>query len=134
MSEDKGLSRREFTVASALAMLSGVAITISAACGGGSSPSSPSPNPTPNPTPAPTPTPTTGDKVGSVSNNHGHVAVITGARLTEGGALSLDIRGTATHTHTVELTAADMTAIAGNQRVAKDSTTDSAHSHTVTFN
>jgi hypothetical protein len=132
MSADKGLSRREFTVASALAMLSGVAITISAACGGGSSPSSPSPNPTP--TPAPTPTPTTGDKVGSISDNHGHSAVITGAQLTAGGALALDIRGTATHTHTVELSAAEIASIAASQRVSKSSSTDSGHDHTVTFN
>jgi hypothetical protein len=65
---------------------------------------------------------------------HGHSAVITGAQLTAGGALSLDIRGTATHTHTVELSGADLTAIAANTKVSMESSTDSAHSHTVTFN
>jgi hypothetical protein len=73
-------------------------------------------------------------KVGQISNNHGHSAVITGAQLTTGGALSLDIRGTATHTHQVALTAAQVASIAANQQVAQDSTTDSGHSHTVTFN
>jgi hypothetical protein len=132
MASHAGLTRREFTVAAALAALSGVAITISeSACGGSSySPSTP----TPNPTPAPTPTPASGDKVGEISSNHGHSAVITAAQLTAGGALQLDIMGTATHTHTVVLTAAEVTAIAGGTKTSKESTTTDGHSHTVTFN
>lgn len=128
---EKAIDRRQFTLASAMAILSGVAITITSACGGGgSSPSSPS-----NPTPAPTPTPAaSGDKVGAISDNHGHSAVITGAQLTAGGALSLDIRGTATHPHTVALSATEIAAIAGNQRVSKSSSANDGHDHTVTFN
>lgn len=128
---DRAVDRRQFTLASAMAILAGVAITITdAACGGSSySPGSPSPTPTPNPNPSPA-----GDKVGVVSSNHGHSAVITGAQLTAGGALMLDIRGTATHTHTVELSAAEITSIAASQKVAKESSTDASHSHTVTFN
>ncbi len=122
---EKIVDRRQFTVASAMAILSGVAITITSACGGSSS--SPS-------SPTPTPTPTAADKVGAISDNHGHSAVITGAQLTSGGALSLDIRGTATHTHTVQLSAAEITSIAGNQRVAKSSSNTNGHDHTVTFN
>ena len=77
---EKLVDRRQFTVASALAILSGVAITITSGCGGNgySSPSSPTPTPTPT---------SSGDKVGAISDNHGHVAVITGAQLTAGGAL-----------------------------------------------
>ena len=60
--------------------------------------------------------------------------MITGAQLTAGGALALDIRGTATHTHAVELSAAEITSIAGNQRVSKSSSSSSGHDHTVTFN
>lgn len=133
MQEHEGLSRREFTLASALAMLSGVTITITS-CGGGSySPSTP--NPTPAPTPNPTPTPDTGgDKVGSISANHGHIAVIAAAKLAEGGQLTLDIQGNADHPHSVDLSADDMTAIAANQRVSKTSSTDLSHSHMVTFN
>jgi hypothetical protein len=132
MASDTGLTRREFTVAAALAALSGVAITISeSACGGSSS--SPS-TPSPTPTPAPTPTPSSGDKVGQISGNHGHSAAITGAQLTAGGALRLDIMGTATHTHTVDLTAGEVTAIAGGTKTSKESSTDTGHSHTVTFN
>jgi hypothetical protein len=125
------VGRRQFTLASAMAILSGVAITISSACGGGSSsPSSPS---TPTPTPTPTPT-ASGDKVGAISDNHGHSAVITGAQLTSGGALLLDIQGTSSHTHTVQLSAAEIASIAGNQRVSKSSSTTQGHDHTVTFN
>jgi hypothetical protein len=46
----------------------------------------------------------------------------------------LDIQGTASHPHTVAITQAELAQIAANQRVSKSSTTDSGHSHTVTFN
>ena len=121
MEEPKLIDRREFTVASALAILSGVVITISGC--GSNSPASPT-----------TPTPGPGDKVGTISANHGHSAIITAARLTAGGALALDIHGSADHTHTVNLTGADLTSISANQRVSKESTNEVSHSHTVTFN
>jgi hypothetical protein len=130
MEETKTLDRRQFTLAAALAALSGVAITISA-CGGGGSSSSPA---APTGPTAGTGTGGTGDKVGQISNNHGHSAVITGAQLTTGGALNLDIQGTASHTHGVSLTGAEIASIAAGQRVAKESTTQESHSHTVTFN
>jgi len=65
-----GLSRREFTLEACLAILSGVAITISSsACGSSySSPTGPTSTP---------PTASNGDKVGDISNNHGHTATIT---------------------------------------------------------
>jgi len=131
--QTKDLSRREFTAAAALAALSGVVITITeSACGGSSySPSSPSATPAPAPTATPT---ASGDKVGVVSSNHGHSAVITGAQLTAAGAVKLDITGAATHSHSVELTGAEVTAIAGGAKTSKESSTDSGHSHTVTFN
>lgn len=115
--------RREFTLASALAVLSGVAITVSG-CGGGS-PASPSPTPGAG---------SSNEKVGTVSANHGHSAVITSAQLTAAGTLSLNIQGSATHPHLVDLTAGDVAAIAGSQRVARTSSTDNGHAHTVTFN
>jgi hypothetical protein len=127
MSEISGMTRREFSLEAALAVLSGVAITISG-CGGSSSPAAPS-----NPTPAPTPA-ASGDKEGAISSNHGHVAKITAAQLTAGNGFALDIQGTSTHTHTVTLSNADIQAIAGNQQVARLSSNDSGHDHTVTFN
>jgi hypothetical protein len=117
------LGRREFTLAAALAMLSGVAITISGC--GSDSPSTPSGGGGG--------TGGTGDKTGSISNNHGHRAVITATQLA-GGALSLDIRGEADHPHSVDLTQAELAAIAANTRVSKDSSSDAGHAHTVTFN
>jgi hypothetical protein len=123
------ITRREFTLAAAMAVLSGVAITVSA-CGGGDSSGSPA---------APTPTSGgstggSGDKTGSISANHGHSAVIASAQLGASGGISLNIQGSASHPHTVALTGAELSAIAGGQRVAKESSNDSSHSHTVTFN
>jgi hypothetical protein len=130
MHECKTLGRREFTVASALAALSGVAITISG-CGGGSSGGSPT---TPS-TPTPTPTPAAGgDVMGTISANHGHTAVISAARLADPAMVELDIRGIADHRHTVGLSAEEVQQIAGGQQVAKVSSEDAGHSHTVTFN
>ena len=127
MTEAKILTRREFTLAAAMATLSGVVITISACGGGGSSsPTAPSGSPT-----APT---AAGDKSGVIGDNHSHSAVITGAMLTGGGAISLNIRGASDHPHTVALSAADMAAIAGNSRVSRVSSNDDGHTHSVTFN
>ncbi len=131
LEEQKTLDRRQFTLAAALAALSGVVITISeAGCGSDyKSPTGGTGTPSPTPTPAPAQ-----DKMGAVSNNHGHVAVITGAQLTAGGALQLNIQGTSSHQHTVDLTAGEVASIAANQQVSKASSTDNSHSHTVTFN
>jgi len=123
--EEAGVSRREFTLQSALALLSTCIITIE---GCGSSYSNPG-----NPTPTPTPTPTTGDIAGSISANHGHVATITSAQLTAGSAISLNIQGTATHAHTVEVSQADLQTLKNRQPVSRDSTNNSGHMHTVTF-
>ena len=126
LGHNRTLSRREFTLESALAMLAGVAITVSGC--GSDSPSSPT---------------TSGggggggtstDVNGDVSANHGHVATITGAQITAAGALSLNIMGNATHPHTVSLSASQVQQIGERQRVMVTSTTDGSHDHTVTFN
>lgn len=113
------LDRRQFNARALLALLGGITVTV-AACSDGS------------PT-APT-TPANGDAAGTVSANHGHTAVIDAARLAAGGAIVLDIRGTANHLHTVQLSAAEVTQIANRQRVSKESSTGDAHTHLVTFN
>jgi len=120
MKEARILGRREFTLAAAMAILSGVAITVSGCGGGSSSPAAPSPS--------------GGDKTGSISANHGHSAVITAAQLAAAGGITLSIAGSAGHNHTVTLAASEISAIAGSQRVSKESSSDSGHSHTVTFN
>jgi hypothetical protein len=125
---NREFSRREFTAASVMALLAGVTVTISGCGGGYSNPTGPTPNPTPTPTPA------AGDKSGVVSDNHGHVATITAAQITAAGAVSLDIRGTADHTHTVVLSAGEVQQIGAGAKMAKSSSTTSSHDHTVTFN
>jgi hypothetical protein len=51
-----------------------------------------------------------------------------------GGALQLDITGSATHPHSVQLSAGEIGDIAEGKRVSKSSSTNDGHSHTVTFN
>lgn len=117
------LDRREFTLQAVLLALSGVSITISACGGGGSS----------SPTSAPPPA-GSGDKVGVISANHGHTAILRAAELAAGNAVNLDISGTAGHAHRVQLSSTEITQIAGGTRVTKVSSTDDGHSHDVTFN
>ena len=119
------LSRREFTLESALAILAGVSITVSGC--GSDNPTSPTQGGGGGAT-------TSGNVNGDISANHGHTATITGAQITAAGALSLDIMGNATHPHTVSLTAAQVQQIGATQRVAVTSTTNDGHAHTVTFN
>lgn len=118
------IGRREFTAAGILALLSGVTVTIWG-CGSTSTPSSPST--------------TTSDLQGAISANHGHVATITAAMLTAKNAVTLDIQGTASHTHSVVLTGDQVASAAAGQRVSMTSSTNASaafgtHNHTVTFN
>lgn len=111
------VTRREFTLKSALSILSGVVITVSG-CGD---------DPPSNPTP--------GDISGSVSANHAqpHVVTVTGAQITAGMAVMLTLTQTPTHTHTVELTSGELGSLKNRQAVTKTSTTDNGHAHDVTF-
>jgi hypothetical protein len=117
------LTRREFTLQSALALLAGVVITVDG-CGGNDSPTQPGPGPSPGPV---------GDVTGSISGNHGHTATIAAARITADQTFTLDITGQATHPHMVEITQAELRNLANRQAVTKTSSTDSGHQHSVTF-
>ena len=120
MSHENSLTRRQFTVESALAMLAGVTITITGC----------------DDEPAPNPTPITGDKTGTVSFNagHNHVgATITAAQFAAGNSITLTLTGSG-HTHTVSLSQTELSQISANTRVSKDSSNDEGHIHTVTFN
>lgn len=126
-------TRREFTAQSVLALLSGVTVTLTG-CGDGNSSSTPSTPTTPtSPPPAPGPE-SQGDVTGTVSANHGHRAVVTGAQITAGNAVTIDIRGTADHTHSLSLSADQVGRIADGERVQETTTINQAHGHTVTFN
>jgi hypothetical protein len=118
-SEAAGIDRREFTRAALMSMLAGVSVTV---WGCGSNPSSPS-----------------NGRTGDVVGNHGHQAVITNAQLTGNNAITLDIRGSADHPHSVELTVAELNQISAGQRLGKTSSTDPSasvgtHNHLVQFN
>lgn len=114
------LSRREFTLEAALAILAGCVITVTDVACGSSSPTTPTPV-------APS------DVNGTVSANHGHVAVVTGAAITTGAQVSLNIQGTATHPHTVLVSSANLTSLKSRQAVTITSSTDNNHMHDVTF-
>lgn len=129
MKQTRLIDRREFTAEAVLAALTGVVITISGCGGGGAGYSSPS-----SPTAPPTPTAGTSDHLGSISDNHGHSAVVTGVQVTAGNAVQLDIRGNADHTHTVALSAQALAAIKAGTPVVTDSTSTTGHLHSVTFN
>lgn len=135
----KGLSRREFTKESAMAILSGVVVTISGCSDGDSTPAAPTQTVPPS-------APSTGsndDILGVVSANHGHIARVTQAQITAGNDVLLDINGSADHSHTVVLIANDLMQIGNGVRVSRSSsqfTEDplypevGSHSHQVTFN
>lgn len=121
-------TRRDFSVASALAILGGVTITVTG-CGDstGSTTTTPTP-PTQTTPPAPT------DATGNVGANHGHTAVVTAAQQSAGNTIVIDIQGSSSHPHTVQLTGPDLGQIVAGNRLTKTSSTDSAHNHSVTFN
>jgi hypothetical protein len=124
---EEGVDRREFALRSVMVMLAGVTVTISGCGGGGGTGGGGNPN-------QPTTDPSTGEKIGNISDNHQHRAVITAAELAAGGAITLQIRGSADHPHTVPLTADEVVAIRNGQRVGKASSDEDFHTHTVTFN
>ena len=123
----QALTRREFNAASVNALFVGMTVCISGCGGSSASPASPTGG-------SVTPTASGGDKTGAVSANHGHVAVVTSAALQAGGAVSLNIKGSADHDHTVDLAQAEVGQVAAGTRVTKTSSSDAGHVHTVTFN
>jgi hypothetical protein len=127
------IERREFTREASLAFLAGVVVVISD-CGGGGGGGG---NDGYGGNPAagnPPPTGDDGSKTGSIAANHGHTAVITAARLAQGGAYDLSIAGTAGHDHVLNFVAQAMQDIKDGKKVAKVSTSTEGHTHMVTFN
>ena len=122
------LGRRDFNMMAALAILGTVAITVTGCSDSGPDADRPTSPPEPD-----------ADRAGAISANHGHSARVTGAQLTAGNTLMVDIQGGADHRHTVELSAADIEQILNGRQVAKQSSTgqsstEPSHRHTVTFN
>ncbi len=120
---ERELSRREFTVESLMALFAGVAITVSATACGGDDDDGVGPD---------------GSRTGSISANHGHSATVTSVQINAGNAVTLTLAGS-DHTHTVDLTGAEVVQIGNGARVSKTSTSNASagfgtHDHTVTFN
>jgi hypothetical protein len=116
------MTRRDFTVNSALALLAGCVITVTEIGCDEKMPSTPSPTP---------PADIKGDV--AVAANHTHSVTVTGAEIAAGNSVALTLTGSTSHTHTVQLTQSDMTALRNRQAVTHDSTNDSNHVHAVTF-
>jgi hypothetical protein len=120
--EQIGIGRRTFIGSAAAALFAGVLIQITG-CTTDDKEDAPS-----------------GSLTGSIAGNHGHSAVITKAILDAGGAVVLDIRGSAGHTHTVSLSADEMVTLKAKGHVMTDtsirseSTADDKHTHMVMFN
>ena len=113
-------TRREFTAEATLALLAGVSVTVAACGGSGGSPTAPTAN--------------EGDETGSVSANHGHVAIVRAAQLQAGAAVVITLSTGDGHTHSLALTADEVAQIAAGARVSKESSSDDGHTHIVTFN
>ncbi len=120
------MDRREFTLDAALAILGGTVITITGCGGGGGSPTAGNP--------PGSSAPPTQDETAGISDNHGHSAVIRSAEFVAGNAISLDIRGSADHPHTVSLSANELASIRAGNRVQKGCSVGMGHVHNVTFN
>ena len=124
--DDRELSRREFSVEALTALFAGVVITVTA-CDDDGGPVTVGPGGFGS------------GEIGTISENHAHTATVDSVQLAAGNAVSIDIRGGADHPHTVTLSATEVGQIRDGQRVTTTSTTDASaafgtHSHTVTFN
>jgi hypothetical protein len=85
----------------------------------------------------PEPTTSCGASGAEISDNHGHVLTIPSADLTSSSDRSYSILGSATHDHTVTLTAAQLATLNAGQVVTVTSTTTDAapfgaHAHNLT--
>src|SRR5687767_11725861 len=110
--DERELSRREFSIEALTALFAGVVITVTA-CDDDGGPVTVGPG-------------SGGSGTGSVSANHAHVATVLTVDLNAGNAVTLDIRGQADHPHTISLTGAEVVQIRDGQRVTKVSTTDTS--------
>ena len=68
----------------------------------------------------------------TINGNHGHVLVVTAADLSEGVEKSYNIAGSAGHSHSVTVTAAQFATLRDDGAVTVQSTTSTGHSHSIT--
>ncbi len=67
----------------------------------------------------------------TIAANHGHVLNVTKEDVIAGAAKTYDITGTANHSHSVTLTAADMAALQKNLEADEVSTVNLGHDHAI---
>lgn len=67
----------------------------------------------------------------NIETNHGHVLMVSKEDVTAAADKTYDITGTAAHSHSVTVTAADFAKLAQNMSVHLTSTTGGAHTHGV---
>ncbi|MDQ3263575.1 MAG: hypothetical protein M3Y59_07950 [Myxococcota bacterium] len=68
----------------------------------------------------------------AIPSNHGHTLNVSKEDVAAGVEKIYDITGSATHAHSVTVTAANFTTLAGNTQVVLQSSTGLSHSHSVT--
>jgi hypothetical protein len=121
MASRPGSDRRRFLTEAAAVVVGSGSVLVSACVG--------APPTTPEPPPPQ-------DRVGTISLNHGHEAILTAARLGAGAAFTLEIQGSSAHGHAVELTAEDVARIQRGEVVSVLSAAgwEDKHDHRVTFN
>ena len=67
----------------------------------------------------------------AIGANHGHVLLVTKEDVAAGVDKTYDIQGTATHTHSVTITAAMFARLAANTEADATSTVTLAHDHAI---
>jgi hypothetical protein len=112
------IDRREFTGRALMAMLAGVTVTMTG-CGSDN---------------GAVPSPPVTDRTAVVATNHGHAVTITAAQQMAGGNVVLNIQGTSSHDHVLELTAVEVAQIRAGLQVVKGCAMMRSHTHMVTFN
>lgn len=70
----------------------------------------------------------------SISANHGHAVVLTAADLAGTQQATFSIQGTSSHDHTITLSAAQLSTLAGGGSVQVSSSEDASHFHEVSVN
>jgi hypothetical protein len=74
-----------------------------------------------------------GGATANIANNHGHVVDVTGSDISAGAAKDYDMMGTASHTHTLSVSADDMANLVAGMSVSLTSSVTAGHSHGVTL-
>lgn len=68
----------------------------------------------------------------NISANHGHTLIVSKEDVSSGTEKTYAIQGSASHDHSVTITAANFTSLKNNNSVQVDSTSGDGHMHAVT--